>query len=280
MANSPVDNSNYLEGKLGEDNPLKEFQLSGDVKSKTDKKFGDKIVLQCEQILNSGYFTERNYRFSLNRDLAEGRMDMDKFKDFFNIDGKTNYTNISFKSIMIVNTIISRLVGRWITMNEKAIVRAVDPISTKEKKDVISETEFLYYNREILEQLQAKSGVQMIPQDANIPDDKDDLDLWASEEVRLPEEILYEKGINGVLDECGWGDMGVNKRKVKHDAATVGLVCSETYADKYGKIHVNYHKPENAFYSYSEYPDFRDASIKGVVASYSLSEIRDMYPHL
>ena len=270
---SPNDN-------FSSENALKSFALSGNTKEKSDKKFGDKIVLQCEELLNSGYFTERNDRFALNRQLAEGRMNMDKFKDFFNIDGKSDYVNISWKAIMIVNTIISRLVGRWMTKVEKAKVEAVDIISTKKKKDIVDQAEFLLYNREILEKLQEQSGVQMIPQDSFIPDDKDDLDLWAKEEMRLPEEILYEKGINGTLEECGWGDSGINKRKIKHDAATVGLICSETYSDSKGKIHVDYHRPENSFYSYSQYADFRDAAIKGVVVSYSLSEISSMYPKL
>ena len=262
------------------ENALKSFQLSGNTKEKSTEKFGDKIVLECEKLLNSSHFSERNDRFSLNRKLAEGKMDMDKFKDFFNIDGKNDYVNLSWKSIMIVNTIISRLVGRWMTKVEKAKVEAVDIISTNRKKDIVDQAEFLMYNKEMLQGVEETSGVQMIPKDAFIPDDKDELDLWATEEMRLPEEILYEKGINGTFDDCGWGASGINKRKVKHDSATVGLICAEKYADSKGKIHIDYHRPENSFYSYSEYADFRDAAIKGVVVSYSLSEIRSMYPKL
>ena len=87
------------------ENALKSFQLSGNTKEKSNEKFGDKIVLECEKLLNSSHFSERNDRFALNRKLAEGKMDMDKFKDFFNIDGKNDYVNLSWKSIMIVNTI-------------------------------------------------------------------------------------------------------------------------------------------------------------------------------
>ena len=75
-------------------NALKDFQLDGDIKSKSDEKFGEKIILQVEQIINSSYFSERNIRFSLNRAMAAGRMDMTKFMDFFNMNGKTNYVNI------------------------------------------------------------------------------------------------------------------------------------------------------------------------------------------
>lgn len=264
----------------GTNNALKNFALTNDVKGKKSEKFGEKIVLQVENIINSSYFTERNARFTANRAMAAGRMDMNKFKDFFNIDGKQNYVNISWKAIMIVNTIVSRLVGRWMTKKEKASVTAVDPISTKYKKEQIDEAEYYLYNKDVLEQLQQQSGVQMIPDNAYVPDDKDDLDLWAKEELRTPEEIVAERGINGVFDENGWGTMGINTRKAKIDAAEVGLTCSETIADKNGKIHIIYHKPENCFYSYSERDDFEDAAIKGAIVSMTISEIRYEYPHL
>lgn len=279
MPNNPVSND-VNTNNTGVTNALKEFQLSGNSTDKTSKKFGERIILQVEDIINSGYFTERNLRFSINRAMFTGRMNLTKFMDFFDINGKTNYVNINWKSIMIVNTIVSRLVGRWMTKQYKASVTAVDEISIKQKRDAVSEAEYYLYNKEVLEQLSAESGVQMIPQDQFIPDDKDHLDIWADEELRIPEEILMEKGINGVFDENGWGFMGVNTRKHKIDSAVVGLVGKETIADKTGKIVDIYCKPEDMFYSYSEQDDFSDASIKGVIVSYKISDLRNDYPDL
>jgi len=261
-------------------NALKQFQSSGDVKDKTSETFGKKIVLQVEAIINSGYFSDRNIRFALNRAMAAGRMDMSKFRDFFNINGKTNYVNISWKAIMIVNTIIARLVGRWMTKREKAVVEAKDPISINQKRTEYDTAEFILDYKDKLNEFQDTTGVETISKNQFVPDDKDQLDLWATEELKIPEEILYEQGINDTLNDNGWGYMGVNTRKVKHDSAEVGLVGAEVYADKHGKIIANYCKPENCFYSYSEYADFRDSNIKGEIVSYKISQIRDMYPRL
>ena len=280
MANIPIAESNDLNPNMTNRSALKEFALSTNPNSKISKEFGDKIILQVEQIINSGYFTERNKRFAINRAMANGRMDITKFKDFFNINGATNYVNINWKSIMIVNTIINRTVQRWMQKKFKASVTAVDEISINKKKEKYSEAEYYMYNKDALNQLQQQSGVQMIPQNQFVPDDKDALDLWATSELREPEEILMELGIDGVFEENGWGYMGVNARKIRWDAACVGLVGKETIADKNGCIKDNYCKPENMFYSYSEYDDFRDSAIKGVIVSYKISEIRDLYPKL
>lgn len=275
-----IPDKNDIQGDLGGRNVLKEFQLSGNTQSKLDKDFGKKIMIQCERIINSGYFSDRNIRFALNRAMANGRMDIKKFMDFFNFDGKTDYVNIAWKSIMIVNTIISRLVGRWMTKKQKASVTAVDDVSIKEKTEKYNDAEFYMANKDMLQDVGQQAGVQLIPQDQFIPEDKDQLDSWAQDELRIPEEILYEVGIDTVFEENGWGNMGVNTRKQKHDAAEVGLIGKETIADKNGKIIVNYCKPENMFYSYSEYPDFRDADIKGEIVSYKMTQIREMYPKL
>jgi hypothetical protein len=261
-------------------NALKSFQLSGDTKEKIKHEYGKKIILQVEQIINSSYFSDRNIRFKLNRDMFDGRMNMTKFMDFFNMNGKTNYVNISWKAIMIVNTIVNRLVGRWMTKKYKATATAVDVISINKKQSQIDEAEFYMYNKEMLQQVQDGSDVQMIPQDQFIPDDKDQLDLWAKDELRVPEEILMGMGVNQVFEDNGWGNMGVNTRKHKIDAAVVGLIGKETIADKHGKIIDRYCKPENMFYSYSERDDFKDAHIKGEIVSYKISEIRNLYPKL
>lgn len=279
MQNIPADTS-MSNPNAGGDNPLKQFQLSGNVKEKTDKKYGEKIILQVEQIINSSYFSDRNIRFGLNRAMFTGRMDVNKFKDFFNINGITNYVNINWKSIMIVNTIVSRLVGRWMTKKYKAQVTAVDDITIKKKQQAVDEAEFYMNYKDQLAQVSNESGVQMIPQDQFIPDDKDHLDLWAKDELRVPEEILMGLGINGVFEQNGWGDMGINTRKHKIDAAVVGLIGKETIADKNGRIIDKYCKPENMFYSYSEQDDFSDASIKGCIESYKMSDLRNEYPNL
>lgn len=281
MANIPViENDDLNPNMLGGKNALKEMAISGSTNDKLNKVFAEKIILQVEQILNSSYFSERNKRFALNRAMANGRMDINKFKDFFNINGKTNYVNINWKAIMIVNTIINRTVQRWMQKRFKAQVTAVDEISINHKQEKYSEAEYYMYNKDALNELQQQSGVQMIPKNQFIPDDKDSLDLWAQSELRVPEEILMELGIDGVFEENGWGYNGVNARKQRWDAACVGLIGKETIADKNGCVKDNYCKPENMFYSYSDYDDFKDSAIKGEVVSYKISEIRDLYPKL
>jgi hypothetical protein len=202
-------------------------------------------------------------------------MDMSVFLDRLEMNGKANYVNINWKSIIIGNTIVSRLVGSWMKRKEKIVVSAVDPFSTKLKKEAADEAEFVYQNKEILAQLQQESGIPIIPQDQFVAEDKDDLDLWVSEFNRLPEEIKFSMGVNNIFDANGWND--VLKERILHDSAEVGLVCTYTWMDDNGEVHVDWIRPENAVYSYSDFPDMRDTTYRGHVSSMKISELRSRF---
>ena len=120
-----------------------------------------------------------------------------------------------------------------------------------------------------------ESGVQIIPQDQFVAEDKDELDQWILQFNNLPEEIQYSIGCNNVLEANGWND--VLKQRLLHDSAEVGLVCTYTWMDEEGEVHVQWIRPENAIYSYSDFPDFRDTTYRGHILSMKISEIRARY---
>ena len=259
--------------------PLKDFQLANlTIKEKSDWAYGKQLAQYINGTVTGGissYFWVRNARWRTNRGYANGRIPMSKFQDLLEFNGKVNYLNINWQSINIVNRVVSGLVGRWMARSEKIQVTATDTLSTKEKKEEFDRMEFIVHNREMLEKLQAESGVQLIPQDDSLPADKEELKLWQSQFQRLPEEIQYELGCNDVLAANGWFD--VLKEKMLHDSAETGFVATYTWMDDNGVIHVEWLKPENCFYSYSNYPDFRDTTWRGVIRTYKISELRKKY---
>ena len=272
MASNPLDINAYDAGQA-----LKSFQLTTDVKSKSDLEYGRKVAQNIYATIygNQTYFWIRNNRFRKNRQIANGKIDMSVFLDRLEMNGKANYVNINWKSIIIGNTIVGRLVSSWMSRNEKIQVTAVDSTSVSKKKEIVDDAEFVYQNKEVLGQLQQESGIPLVPQDQFIAEDKDDLDIWKSEFNKLPEEILYSLGVNNVFEANGWND--VLKERILHDSAEVGLVCTYTWMDDEGEIHVEWIRPENAIYSYSDYPDFRDTAYRGHISSMKISEVRARY---
>ena len=273
MADSPL----FISAANSNGEALKKFQITTDVASKKDYAYGKNVAQSIYSTIygNQTYFWLRNNRFRKNRQIANGKIDMSVFMDRLEMNSKANFVNINWKSIIIGNTIVARLVGSWMSRNEKVTVTATDSASAMLKKNAADEAEFIYQNKEILAQLQQESGIPIIPQDQFIAEDKDELDRWISEFNHLPEEIQYSIGCNNVLEANGWND--VLKQRLLHDSAEVGLVCTYTFMDEEGEVHVQWIRPENAIYSYSDFPDFRDTTYRGHILSMKVSELRARY---
>jgi len=257
---------------------FKDFQITADVKSKRELSYGKTVAqaIEAQMAGTTSYYYLRNSRFATNRKWASGRIDVQAmFQDWLEMNGKNNYINLKWSCLMLVNTIISKMVGRWMGQNEKIVATAVDTLSTKQKIEEYQQAEFIMHHREMLEQLQQASGVPMIPADQFIPEDKEQLDLWQTQFQRLPEEILYEIGINDINQSNGLTD--IIKEKLLHDAAETGFVGTYTWMDSNGVIHVEDVEPENAIYSYSRFPDFRDTTYRGRVISMKISVLRSKY---
>ena len=273
MADSPL----FISAANSNGEALKKFQITTDVSSKKDYAYGKNVAQSIYSTIygNQTYFWLRNNRFRKNRQIANGKIDMSVFMDRLEMNSKANFVNINWKSIIIGNTIVARLVGSWMSRNEKVTVTATDGASAMLKKNAADEAEFIYQNKEVLAQIQQESGIPIIPQDQFIAEDKDELDRWISEFNHLPEEIQYSIGCNNVLEANGWND--VLKQRLLHDSAEVGLVCTYTFMDEEGEVHVQWIRPENAIYSYSDFPDFRDTTYRGHILSMKVSEIRARY---
>lgn len=158
---------------------------------------------------------------------------------------------------------------------EKIVVKATDSLSEKDRTEGYKQAEFYMLHRDMVQQLEQASGTQVMPKDQFVPEDVDELLLWSNELQRLPEEILYEEGVNDVLNANGFFDQ--NKEKLLHDSGEVGLPVTHTDMDTNGVIGVDWIKPENFFYSYSEYNDLHDCSWMGDEIGMKITEIRGKF---
>ncbi len=234
QTNAPSGDINYTTNSLQSD-ALKYFQLSDiSIAEKSTKETGLAISRKIWGYVITGlggYYTSRNARFFQNRQWANGRMNIQAmFQDRFQYDGKQNYIRLMWNTLQIHNRIISGLVGRWMANGEKIVINAIDDLSQKDKEEQYKQIEFFIEQREKLQQLQAASGVPMMPPDNELPADKEELNLWKLQFQRTPEEIEAELGCNETLGANGWFD--VLKEKMLHDSAEVGFVGTYTYMDE------------------------------------------------
>lgn len=258
-------------------NVLRDFQTTRNSQAKLDPEYGKKIAQYIASTIagTNSYYWLRNNQYKLNRNAAAGRIDMTRFQDRLEMNGKVNFANLAWKSLKVVNTIISRLVGRWMLQTEKVVVDAVDSLSQKDKQGEYQAAEFYMHHGQMIQQLQDASGTQIIPKGQFIPEDQNELDIWVAEYLELPEEILYEKVCNDIFRSNGLFD--VIKEMQLHDSSETGFVGTYTWMDESGVIHIDRVESENALYSYSIYNDFRDTTWRGRALDMKVSVFRRKY---
>src|SRR5689334_2807204 len=119
--------------------PLINFQIDQlSIKEKSDFAFGKQMSEYIQSTVNGGsssYFWVRNQRWRTNRNYANGRINMQRFMDELQFNGKDNYININWQCIHVVNRIVSGLVGRWMNRSEKINITATDTLSVTQKED-------------------------------------------------------------------------------------------------------------------------------------------------
>jgi hypothetical protein len=249
----------------------------GNTKLKRDVKEGLKISKFLQKAYNAGYFSTRNKKFEKNRKFARGKQPMAEFLDLLNVDGKEAFVNLDMKAPAIAPKFMQVIIGGFMKRDEKVKAAAIDPVSVNRKKYDRDEAEFRMNFGDEVRQIEQQTGTKLMAEGQFTPGDYDELELYFGLEYQLPEEILFEKGCDFVFYENGWP---VIKRKLLEDIAETGLGATKVSVNTNGKITTRRVVPENSFYGFSQYDDFRDVSFIGEIVSMKLIDIRNMYPIL
>lgn len=249
----------------------------GNTKLKRDVKEGLKISKFLQKAYNAGYFSTRNKKFEKNRKFARGKQPMAEFLDLLNVDGKEAFVNLDMKAPAIAPKFMQVIIGGFMKRDEKVKASAIDPVSVNRKKYDRDEAEFRMNFGDEVRGIEQKTGTKLMSEGQFTPGDYDELELYFGLEYQLPEEILFEKGCDFVFYENGWP---VVKRKLLEDIAETGLGATKVSVNSNGKIALRRVVPENSFYGFSQYDDFRDVSFIGEIVSMKLIDIRNSYPSL
>jgi hypothetical protein len=247
-------------------------------KAKSEKTFGAMIAKKMIDAVtggNAGYYTGRTRRFNDLRKLAQGRHDMNEFLDFLGIDGKQAYIKLDMTPPAILPKFLDIVVERFMEMNERPTVTAIDGSSKRRKQMERDEAEFAMNMSGVIQGLEQEAGIPMVDPNKYVPESYEDLELYFETEHRLPEEVKFQKRILDALMDSGYE---VFKRSVLYDLVEVGMAWAFVYKDAYGNKKYRRCEPENTVYSWSNYDDFRDSTVVGELEKLKVSDIRAMFP--
>jgi|SRR5882757_2180655 len=256
------------------DNRLIEFH-KGTNRDKEDPRFGIKLAQAISSTVDrgyNGYYTRRNGKIKISRDIAAGHQSMTQFLDLMNIDGKKAFVNLDLSPPCIAPKFMDIMTQRFMERSEEVKVSAIDPLSMRKQAREKEEAEFRMGNKDLINAIQQEAGVPVEDPTAYTPEDKDDLEFYFGYEYQLPEEIKFEKAVSYVLIDNDW--LPVCKRKIIEDMEETPFAATRTYVDVNGKIKIRVCEPENTFYSWSKFNDLRDIAWCGELYKMKVTEYR------
>ncbi len=210
---------------------------------------------------------------------ARGEQSVAKYKDELSINGDLSYLNLDWKPVAVLSKFVDIVVNGMTDKGYEIKSFASDPYALKERTD---------YTANILRDMNAKPLLESIQQNlgadlsytsdpTNLPESKEELDLYIQLNYKQAIEIAEEEAISNVFDYNKYEEV---KKRLAYDLTVIGISAVKTDFNLANGITVNYVDPANLVYSYTEDPNFEDIYYVGEVKSVTLEEIKKQFPYL
>ena len=229
--------------------------------------------------LNGGRFGTNWTRFNDLRLYARGEQSVAKYKDELSTNGDLSYLNLDWKPVAVLSKFVDIVVNGMTDKGYEIKSFASDPYALKERTD---------YTANILRDMNAKPLLESIQQNlgadlsytsdpTNLPESKEELDLYIQLNYKQSIEIAEEEAIANIFDYNKYEE---TKKRLAYDLAVIGISAVKTNFNLANGITVDYVDPANLVYSYTDDPNFEDIYYVGEVKSLSLEEIKKQFPYL
>tara|TARA_R100000664_G_scaffold34245_1_gene55681 strand:- start:2240 stop:4651 length:2412 start_codon:yes stop_codon:yes gene_type:complete len=244
-------------------------------KEKGSKEYGLQYLKQMYQDWDSSNdysYSDKKQLFAKARSYAEGNQSVAKYKDLLDVEGDTSYMNIDWTPVSIVPKFVDVICGGMNNQEYEIKATAIDPISEKRRQ---TRKDHLYYNmmnRDFLNDMSQKSGVDFTPKDY-VPESQEDLDLFMRLNYKQEYEIALEQGIKFVLDTNNFEEL---RQRIIRDLVVVGQAALKTSISESNGIKIKYVNPTNLITSYSTSPDFSNIQHAGEVYRVTIGELKEM----
>jgi len=242
---------------------------------KLDKKYGIQYFKRmykewADEEIGSGSYVSRNERYKRYREYAEGMQSIEQYKDLLGANGDSSYLNLNWEVVPMIPKFVDVIVGGLTNQEYKIKCTAIDQVS----KDKRSEDKLKKLTAMELKEFHAEvAGLSGLPFDAGdeeLPESKEELDLYMSLNYKQMVEIAMEEGIELTFYLNDWGEV---TKRISRDLVVLNIGASKTDVED-GKLTIRYVDPSHLITSHSSRPDFKNIQHAGEVIYMSIHELK------
>ena len=217
----------------------------------------------------SSLLERRTNRYQKLRKYSRGIQAIQKYKNLMSSHGDNTFMNLDWSVVPIIPKFVDVLVGSLTNQDYKIICTAIDPVSTKKRKDDKMEMAVDIMVEPFAKELTDASGLPMTAQ-SGAPETKEELELYMQLNYKQGTEIAMEEGIDLAFNINDWKE--VSKRVIR-DLVDIGMGASKVYLNNNG-INIDYVDPEYLVTSHTVNPDFKDIVHAGEIKRISIQELK------
>lgn len=213
-------------------------------------------------------------RFVENRKYAEGLQSIEKFKDILDLNGDASYLNLDFQSVSLVPKFVNIIVGELTDQEYSIQANAVDEKSAKKLEDLKDK---LYMNLilgDVSKKLEETSGISLVDKSLPVPEDEEDLNVYADTTLKLAVEAALEVCLKYIFNANEYDD--VLKERIIRDLITLKMCATKEYFDENDDIRMRYVDPANLVVPYTVDPYFRDLEYTGEVHKMTFTQFVEL----
>ena len=214
----------------------------------------------------------RNQRYKRYREYAEGMQSVDQYKELVGANGDSSYLNLNWEVVPIIPKFVDVLVGGLTNQDYSVKCTAIDPVSVDKKNQDKWQTLTKMELKSFAHEAAGLTGLPLDEDFKDLPENKDELDLFMELNYKQAVEIAMEEGIELTMYLNDWEEI---KKRVIRDLVTLDIGVSKTGVEN-GKITIRYVDPVNFISSHSSNPDFRNMEYAGEVIYITIHDLKRM----
>ena len=194
-----------------------------------------------------GRFGNNWQNFHRLRLYARGEQSVQKYKDELSVNGDLSYLNLDWQPVAVLSKFVDIVVNGMVDKGYKIKTFATDPVAMKQKTDFAANVLRDIQAKELLEELKQKVGLDLYASNDpdNLPETREDLDLYIQLNYKQSIEIAEEEVIDNVLEFNRYEEI---KKRVAQDLTILGIGATKTSFNLSEGVTVDYVDPANLVY--------------------------------
>ena len=243
--------------------------------------------LKVAKAIESEWFDDSysNQRYQSNelsfhrlRLYARGEQSIQKYKDELSINGDLSYLNLDWKPVPIIPKFVDIVVNGIAERTYDVKAYSQDPSGVQKRTQYMDAILADMRTKELTDFTEEAFGVNLKSFDeAELPENEDELALHMQLEYKQAVEIAEEQAINLLFDGNRYE---LIKKQFYYDLTVLGIGAVKTDFNTSEGVKIKYVDPANLVYSYTESPYFEDIYYVGEAKVIPINELMKEFPHL